>query len=166
MRLLRAPPTYFEAHGAPRAPRPRPPSNWIQGEVRRKLKDLGAEDMTTVRIAPEALAALVALVERGVVSSTVAKDVFEKMWTTGRDAQAIIDAEGLRRLATNLRWPRWSATCSAAHPDVGRAVPRRQDRDFRLPRRAGDEGERREGEPEGRERPRPARAGRVMAGVA
>ena len=46
-------------------------------------------------VRPTALAQLIGLTERSVLSSTVAKDVFEKMWTTGRGAQAIVDEEGL-----------------------------------------------------------------------
>jgi len=70
-------------------------SNWIQGEIRRRLKELGRDDMSAVPVTPEALAELIDLAERGVVSSTVAKDVFDRMWTTGRRAKAIVDEEGL-----------------------------------------------------------------------
>jgi aspartyl-tRNA(Asn)/glutamyl-tRNA(Gln) amidotransferase subunit B len=92
--------------------------NWLQGEVRRKLKDLGAEDMTTVPIAPDALAALAGLVDRGVISSTVAKDVFEKMWTTGRSAQAIIDAEGLGQIGDETALAAIVADVMGRHSDV------------------------------------------------
>ena len=73
-------------------------SNWIQGEVRRKLNELGAEDMRTVSMTPVQLAELAALTERGVISSTVAKDVFEQMWATGRSAQTIVEDEGLAQI--------------------------------------------------------------------
>jgi len=89
---------YFEQMVAAGAS-PKAAGNWLQGEVRRKLKDLAAEDMTAVPIPAAELAALATIVDRGVVSSTVAKDVFEKMWTTGRPAQAIIDAEELGQIA-------------------------------------------------------------------
>ena len=88
---------YFEAMVRAGAP-PKAAGNWIQGEVRRKLKDVGAEDMSAVPLAASALAGLVALTERGVISSPVAKDVFEKMWATGRSAREIVDAEGLAQI--------------------------------------------------------------------
>ena len=44
-------------------------------------------------------ALLLALTEQNVVSSSVAKDVFEKMWATGDSARAIIDREGLAQNA-------------------------------------------------------------------
>jgi aspartyl-tRNA(Asn)/glutamyl-tRNA(Gln) amidotransferase subunit B len=97
VRLMAGAASYFEAlvRGgiAPKAA-----SNWIQGEVRRKLKDLGTDDMARVPLAPAALAELIDLADRGVISSTVAKDVFEKMWASGRGARAIVDAEGLAQI--------------------------------------------------------------------
>jgi aspartyl-tRNA(Asn)/glutamyl-tRNA(Gln) amidotransferase subunit B len=72
-------------------------SNWIMGEVLRMLKehDLG---VASIAIAPEALAGLVKVVDKGTISSTVAKDVFAKMWGTGRAADEIVAAEGLAQI--------------------------------------------------------------------
>jgi aspartyl-tRNA(Asn)/glutamyl-tRNA(Gln) amidotransferase subunit B len=88
---------YFEAMVAAGASA-KASGNWIQGEVRRKLKDVGADDMAGATIPAEALAELVVLAERGIVSSTVAKEVFEKMWGSGRRAKAIVDEEGLAQI--------------------------------------------------------------------
>jgi aspartyl-tRNA(Asn)/glutamyl-tRNA(Gln) amidotransferase subunit B len=73
-------------------------SNWIQGEIRRKLKEAGAEDLSACPIAPARLAELAQLTEQGVISSSVAKDVFEKMWSTGASARAVVEAEGLGQI--------------------------------------------------------------------
>jgi len=97
VRLIAGGADYFETMVAAGASA-KSASNWIQGEIRRRLKDLGAEDMAVVEVPAEALAALIVLTDRGVISSTVAKDVFEKMWGTGRSAQAIVDAEGLAQI--------------------------------------------------------------------
>jgi len=48
-----------------------------------------------VPLTPAALAGLIAQVDRGTISSTVAKDVFATMLDSGRSAQEIVDAEGL-----------------------------------------------------------------------
>jgi aspartyl-tRNA(Asn)/glutamyl-tRNA(Gln) amidotransferase subunit B len=88
---------YFEAAVAAGAS-PKGASNWILGEVRRLLKDAGADEMTAVPVPPPALAELIQLAETDVVSSTVAKDVLGKMWTTGRGARAIVEAEGLAQV--------------------------------------------------------------------
>jgi aspartyl-tRNA(Asn)/glutamyl-tRNA(Gln) amidotransferase subunit B len=88
---------YFEAVVRAGAPA-KAASNWVQGEVRRKLKETGTEDIAQASIAPDALAELIGYAERDVVSSTVAKDVFEKMWSTGQSARAIIESEELAQV--------------------------------------------------------------------
>ena len=88
---------YFEAAVAAGAP-PKAASNWLQGEVRRMLKDRGADDMTAVPFAAPALAELIALAERGTISSSTAKHVLETMWTTGRAAAEIVEAGGLAQV--------------------------------------------------------------------
>jgi len=93
-------------------------SVWLQGEVRRKLKDLGEDDMARVPIDAVALAELASLTERGVVSSSVAKDVFEKMWATGGRAGAIIESEGLGQIGDEAALARVVADVLARHPDA------------------------------------------------
>ena len=91
--------------------------NWIQGEVRRKLKEAGAETMSAVAVAAEALAELVGLTERGAISSSVAKEVFEKMWATGRRAQEIVDAEGLGQIGDEAALSAIVTDVLGRHPD-------------------------------------------------
>jgi aspartyl-tRNA(Asn)/glutamyl-tRNA(Gln) amidotransferase subunit B len=69
-------------------------SNWIMGEVLRAMKE---RDITIdqVPLAPDALAELIQLVDRGTISSTVAKGVFARMYDSGRAATEIVAAEGL-----------------------------------------------------------------------
>jgi aspartyl-tRNA(Asn)/glutamyl-tRNA(Gln) amidotransferase subunit B len=50
------------------------------------------------RLAPERLAGLIALVERGTISGSIAKDVFEKMFASGRTAGDIVGADGLTQI--------------------------------------------------------------------
>jgi aspartyl-tRNA(Asn)/glutamyl-tRNA(Gln) amidotransferase subunit B len=108
---------YFEAVVRAGAPA-KAAGNWVQGEVRRKLKEIGAEDVAAVPIAPAALAELVQLTERDVVSSSTAKDVFEKMWASGRTAKAIIDAEGLTQVADTDALAALVSGVLDRHPDV------------------------------------------------
>ena len=92
--------------------------NWIQGEVRRKLKDLGADDMATVPFPPDALAELVSIVERGTISSSAAKDVFEKMWTSGERAAEIVEREGLGQIGDQAALAAFVNEVLAANPGV------------------------------------------------
>ena len=76
---------------------PKAASNWIMGELARKLKEVGT-DVTAAPVTPARLAELLALVERGTISGSIAKDVFEKMIATGAAAADIVSAEGLTQI--------------------------------------------------------------------
>ena len=93
-------------------------SNWIQGEVRRKLKEIGRDDLGAVPFGPSALAELVTLADTAVISSSVAKDVFEKMWTSGRPARAIVDDEGLAQVGDTSAIEAVVDQVLAARPDA------------------------------------------------
>jgi aspartyl-tRNA(Asn)/glutamyl-tRNA(Gln) amidotransferase subunit B len=87
---------YFERTAAA-AGNPKAASNWIMGDVLRKTNELGmrAED---IPLEPAALAGLIRLIDLGTITGPIAKDVFEKMWASGRAADAIVAAEGLARI--------------------------------------------------------------------
>lgn len=66
------------------------------------LRDLAASATAPVSlesclIKPAQLAGLVKLTDEGVISKQQAKEVFAEMFTSGRDAAAIVDAKGLRQ---------------------------------------------------------------------
>jgi aspartyl-tRNA(Asn)/glutamyl-tRNA(Gln) amidotransferase subunit B len=77
---------------------PRAAFNWVSGEVAHKRNELG-ERFDRQRVAPTALAGLIGLVERGHVSASIAKVVFEKMYDSGRTADDIVTADGLAQIA-------------------------------------------------------------------
>ena len=72
-------------------------SNWVMGEILRKMKDTGT-GIEDVPMTPDALAELVSLVDQGLITGPVAKAVFEKMYESGRSARAIVDEEGLAKI--------------------------------------------------------------------
>jgi aspartyl-tRNA(Asn)/glutamyl-tRNA(Gln) amidotransferase subunit B len=117
VRLIAGGADYFEAAVRAGAPA-KAVSNWIQGEVRRKLKDAGADDMMHVPIPADALAELIDLVERGVVSSTVAKDVFERAWTSGQRPRAIVEADGLAQVTDTAALAAIVDAVMAQHADA------------------------------------------------
>jgi aspartyl-tRNA(Asn)/glutamyl-tRNA(Gln) amidotransferase subunit B len=72
-------------------------SNWIMGEVARKLKTLGI-GIEQAPITAARLADLLTLVDRGTISGSIAKDVFERMTASGRSAAEIVAADGLSQI--------------------------------------------------------------------
>jgi len=69
-------------------------SNWVMGELLRTLNERGTA-VADVPLQPAALAGLIALVDKGTISNAIAKDVFPKMYDSGRSAADIVAAEGL-----------------------------------------------------------------------
>ena len=91
---------YFERVAAASG-NPKAASNWVMGEMMRKMKETRTEPRTLNSeppIAPEALGELIRLVDAGTITSPVAKDVFEKMYGSGRRAKEIVERDGLARI--------------------------------------------------------------------
>ena len=87
---------YFEAVAAA-AGNAKAASNWVMGELSRRLNELGTR-VENAGITAEALGGLIRLVESGTISGPVAKDVFAKMYGSGRAAAEIVESEGLARI--------------------------------------------------------------------
>jgi aspartyl-tRNA(Asn)/glutamyl-tRNA(Gln) amidotransferase subunit B len=84
---------YFEAT-AKAAGNAKAASNWIMGELLRTLKERG-QSVSEIPLGPAALAGMIALVDKGTISSSIAKDVLAKMYDSGRSADDIVRDEGL-----------------------------------------------------------------------
>ncbi|HSL23298.1 MAG TPA: Asp-tRNA(Asn)/Glu-tRNA(Gln) amidotransferase subunit GatB [Vicinamibacterales bacterium] len=87
---------FFEATAAA-AGNPRGAANWIVVDLQSKLKELDA-DITRSPIGPTSLGGLIRMIDSGAISGPTAKDVFEKMCASGREAEEIVRAEGLARI--------------------------------------------------------------------
>ncbi|MEO7193181.1 MAG: Asp-tRNA(Asn)/Glu-tRNA(Gln) amidotransferase subunit GatB [Vicinamibacterales bacterium] len=117
VRLITGGAIYFETLVSAGAP-PKAASNWMQGEVRRKLKDAGADDMARFPISAVRLAELISLAERQVISSTVAKDVFEQMCDSAEGAQSIVDKGGLAQIGDESALSALVASVIETNPDA------------------------------------------------
>jgi aspartyl-tRNA(Asn)/glutamyl-tRNA(Gln) amidotransferase subunit B len=87
---------YFEATAAASG-NAKASSNWIMGALTARMNELGVGVMD-VPIKPAALAGLIRLIDAGTISGPVTRDVFEKMYSSGRSAQEIVEKEGLARI--------------------------------------------------------------------
>ena len=121
---------YFE-ETARQSGNPKAASNWVMGEVLRNMKERAIE-IGAVPITPPALAGLVAIVERGTISSTVAKDVFAKMYETGRPAAEIVAADGLAQISDTSSLEPIVQRVIAAHPDIIAEIRAGKDRKFQF----------------------------------
>ncbi len=88
---------YFEAAVAAGAP-PKAVSNWMMGEISAFLNARGLE-VNDLKVTPQRLAELVALVEKGTVSVTMAKAVLEEMLESGRPPLEVVEERGMAQIS-------------------------------------------------------------------
>ena len=74
---------------------PKKVSNWLMVETLRLLKESGMEP-EEIRFSPENLAKLVKLTDSGDINSSVAKQVFVKMFEENTDPESYVKEHGLR----------------------------------------------------------------------
>jgi aspartyl-tRNA(Asn)/glutamyl-tRNA(Gln) amidotransferase subunit B len=71
--------------------------NWVMGEF---LAELNKNNLpiNKSKISAKQLGTLIARIEDSTISGKIAKDVFEKMWSSSKDADEIIKEEGLQQV--------------------------------------------------------------------
>src|SRR5262245_52692064 len=72
-------------------------ANWTMGELSAALNKDNIE-VTASRIDARRLSGLLARIADETISGKIAKEVFEQMWAEGADADAIIEAKGLKQI--------------------------------------------------------------------
>ncbi|MBI4445659.1 MAG: Asp-tRNA(Asn)/Glu-tRNA(Gln) amidotransferase subunit GatB [Acidobacteria bacterium] len=92
---------YFE-DAAKASGNPRAVFNWMMGDWMRILKR-DERDISESPVSPERLAGLLALLDQGTVSSKMAKDVFERMYQTGLEAEKIVLQEGMQQISNSAQ---------------------------------------------------------------
>ncbi|MEZ5533308.1 MAG: Asp-tRNA(Asn)/Glu-tRNA(Gln) amidotransferase subunit GatB [Steroidobacteraceae bacterium] len=88
---------YYEEVVARLGGEPKLAANWVNGDLAAFLNKENIE-IGASRVGAAQLAGLVARIADNTISGKIAKDVFEVMWTSGRDADAIIEEKGLRQI--------------------------------------------------------------------
>ena len=75
--------------------KPKKVSNWLMVETMRLMKEHGMEP-EDLRFSPENLAKLIDLADAGVINSSVAKEVFEKVFAEDVDPKQYVEEHGLK----------------------------------------------------------------------
>jgi aspartyl-tRNA(Asn)/glutamyl-tRNA(Gln) amidotransferase subunit B len=88
---------YYEEVARALAGDPKLAANWVMGELAASLNKDGL-DIGASPISAGQLAALLRRIADQTISGKIAKEVFEAMWTSGQEADAIIEAKGLRQI--------------------------------------------------------------------
>jgi aspartyl-tRNA(Asn)/glutamyl-tRNA(Gln) amidotransferase subunit B len=72
-------------------------ANWVMGEVQRRLNDEGIA-ISGAPVTPALLAGMLRRIDDNTISGKIAKTVFDEMWRSGRDADAVIEEKGLKQV--------------------------------------------------------------------
>jgi aspartyl-tRNA(Asn)/glutamyl-tRNA(Gln) amidotransferase subunit B len=77
-------------------------ANWIMGELSAELnnENLGIKES---KVSSNKLGQLIRRIEDGTISGKIAKDIFEKIWTTGKEVDEIIKEEGLEQVTDDKK---------------------------------------------------------------
>jgi len=73
-------------------------ANWVTGELFGLLNQAG-ESIETSQVSPEALAGLIQMVSRGEINQNTGKAVLGEMFRSGKSADEIVAARGLRQIS-------------------------------------------------------------------
>jgi aspartyl-tRNA(Asn)/glutamyl-tRNA(Gln) amidotransferase subunit B len=89
---------FFE-QAAKESNNPKATSNWILRDLLAYLKEHKIE-LTDTKITPHGVAELIIALDKGVINSKVAQDIFVDMIQTGKTASAIIEEKGLKQIGS------------------------------------------------------------------
>ncbi|WP_420348653.1 Asp-tRNA(Asn)/Glu-tRNA(Gln) amidotransferase subunit GatB [Pelagibius sp.] len=77
---------------------PKLAANWVIGEFFGALNKSGAE-LAAAPVDARKLGGLLDLIADNTISGRIAKEVFEAMWESGEEAEAIVEAKGLKQIS-------------------------------------------------------------------
>lgn len=90
-------------------------ANWVNGDLAAFLNRDGLEIQSSP-ISAATLAGMLRRIADNTISGKIAKDVFEAMWSERRDADAIIEARGLRQITDDSAIEKAIDAVMAANP--------------------------------------------------
>ncbi len=77
---------------------PKTVSNWVMGELTRELNNSGT-DIAVSPVSPDRLVDLLMMVDKGVISLKVAREIFPEVYRSGKSPQQIVRDKGLTQVS-------------------------------------------------------------------
>ncbi|MGE3977628.1 MAG: Asp-tRNA(Asn)/Glu-tRNA(Gln) amidotransferase subunit GatB [Nitrospira sp.] len=88
---------YFEVC-AKQFNQPKTVSNWVMGELIRELNN-SKTDISASPITPERLVSLLWMVDKGIISLKVAREIFPELYSSGKTPEQIVQEKGLTQVS-------------------------------------------------------------------
>ena len=98
---------------------PKTVAHWVTGELFRlaKLKEEAEGDITALGVSPQALAELIALVNKETITVGVGRKVLAEMVATGQTARQIVEEQGLAQVSDSTTLERIVRQVLNEHPE-------------------------------------------------
>ena len=77
---------------------PKSVSNWVMGELMRELNSSGT-DISASPVTPERLVSLLQMVDKGIISLKVAREIFPELYSSGKTPEQIVQEKGLTQIS-------------------------------------------------------------------
>src|SRR6185369_9782409 len=107
---------YFEA-AATASGQPKLASNWIMGELSRRI-NAGEGTIEQAPVTAALLAALITRIADGTISNNAARQVFDVLWSgQAADVDAVIESKGLKQMNDSAALEKIIDDVIAANPD-------------------------------------------------
>ncbi|MDE2132939.1 MAG: Asp-tRNA(Asn)/Glu-tRNA(Gln) amidotransferase GatCAB subunit B, partial [Betaproteobacteria bacterium] len=90
-------------------------ANWVSGELAAALHRESLEIQDS-RVSPQQLGGLLKRVQDGTISGKMAKELFDVLWREGGEADALIEARGLKQISDVSSLERIVEALMAEHP--------------------------------------------------
>jgi aspartyl-tRNA(Asn)/glutamyl-tRNA(Gln) amidotransferase subunit B len=115
--------SYFEAVcGEASSVEPQAVANWVTGELAAALRQANGEGSTGKRVGPDALAALIVLVQEKKISHGSGKQVLATLVAEGGDPATIVEREGLAQISDSGELEAIVSAAVDANPDAAEQV--------------------------------------------
>jgi aspartyl-tRNA(Asn)/glutamyl-tRNA(Gln) amidotransferase subunit B len=88
---------YFESC-VKQFPQPKIVSNWVMGELMRELNNSGT-NISASPVTPERLVSLLQMVDKGIISLKVAREIFSELYGSGKAPEQIVQERGLTQVS-------------------------------------------------------------------
>jgi aspartyl-tRNA(Asn)/glutamyl-tRNA(Gln) amidotransferase subunit B len=96
---------------------PKQTVNWILRDLLKKFKESG-KTVEQSSISPAHIAGLVDLIKKGIISSNQGKELFEEMWSSGRDPGQIVREKGMSQISHTSEIIKFVEEVVAKNPDL------------------------------------------------
>ncbi len=76
-------------------------TNWLLGDIAKKMNELSTADIFTTKIRPQHLVQILNLIDNQTISGKIAKTIIDEVFATGDEVNAIIERLGLIQISDN-----------------------------------------------------------------